>query len=73
MNDSLNMFFIGTLIFTVSIFYGANYLSEVSCKNRWQNSGFISKYELTTGCLIEVSKRIRSAKKSKVHCVRFCA
>ncbi len=56
MDKEIAIFFGIVLFFVSLLFYGANYLAGVSCKSRWENSGFNSKYSLQTGCLVEVSK-----------------
>ena len=45
--------FVITIIILLCI---GNYLSEISCKSKWEMSGFNSKYKFLTGCLIEISE-----------------
>ena len=56
MDKDLIIFFIATFLLIVSVLFGANYLSEISCNSKWKYSNFNVKYEFTSGCLIEVSK-----------------
>lgn len=56
MDKDLAIFFAIVLFFISLLFYSANYLAGISCITKWQMSGFNSKYEFKTGCLVEVSK-----------------
>ncbi len=56
MDKDLALFFIGIIIFISIGMYGANGLAKSACISKWKLSGFNSKYEFLTGCLVEVSK-----------------
>jgi hypothetical protein len=56
MNKDLVIFCTSLILFLMLLFTGINYMSQIQCETRWEDSEFRSKYSFNTGCLIEVSK-----------------
>lgn len=54
-SDYFEMWF--CLVVTVAVIAGSIFYASLSCKSRWRDSGFLSRYEIVAGCMIQYKGR----------------
>jgi hypothetical protein len=48
-----NIELIGSLVVIAVVMAGGFIFSSISCGNRWSDSGLLSRYGFTTGCMVK--------------------